>query len=86
MSVRRGVLLVSGLEALAALALVFGAFWCWHRGLRTSSFPPYTEGVDAQAVTYYSAPWIAAAVACGVVAGLLAVELVRRGLLARRLR
>jgi len=65
-------------ELLVAAALVAAAFWCWHQGVRTSNFLPYTKGVDVQAVTYYSAPWISGAVGCVVLAGLLAVDTVRR--------
>ncbi len=74
MSRRRGVAL---LEVLLAVALLAGALWCWHRGVQTTLFPPYTRGAAAQPVTYYSAPWISGAVACVVVAGLLAVDTVR---------
>jgi len=71
---RRGAAL---LEVLLAVALLAGALWCWHRGVQTTLFPPYTRGAAAQLVTYYSAPWISGAVTCAVVAGLLAVDTVR---------
>lgn len=71
---RAGLMVV---ELLLAALLVLAAFWCWHQGVRTADFPPYTKGVEVQAITYYSAPWISGAVGCVVVAGLLAVDAVR---------
>ena len=65
-------------EVTVALVLVATALRCWHQGLRTADFPPYTKGIQVQPLTYYSGPWIAAAVGCVVLAGLLAVDVVRR--------
>lgn len=69
---------VAVVEVVLALALVAGAFWCWHLGLRTSDFPPYTKDVAVQPITYYSPPWLAGAVGAVVVAALLTVDAVRR--------
>ncbi len=67
-----------GVELLAAALLVAAAFWCWNSGLHTSDFPPYTKGVAVQPITYYSGPWITAAVGCATLAGLLLVDGGRR--------
>lgn len=65
-------------EVLVAVVAVLAAFWCWHLGVRTSLFPPYTKGLNVQPVTYYSGPWIGGAVGAVVLAGLLAVDAARR--------
>ncbi len=75
----RRVLAVAVAEVALALVMVVAAFWCWHQGLQTADFPPYTKGIELQPLTYYSGPWIAGAVGCVMLAGLLAVDVVRRG-------
>lgn len=69
---------VNAAEIVVAVLLVPAAFWCWHRGLRTADFPPYTKGVAVQPITYYSGPWVSAAVGCVVLAALLSLDTVRR--------
>lgn len=65
-------------ELLVAVVLIVGAFWCWHQGLHTADFPPYTKGVEVQPITYYSPPWLSGAIGCVVLAGLLTVDAFRR--------
>ncbi len=65
-------------ELLAAVLAVVAAFWCWHQGLHTSDFPPYTKGVAVQPITYYSGPWLSGAIGCVVLAGFLLLDVGRR--------
>jgi len=65
-------------ELLMGVLAVLAAFWCWHQGLHTSDYPPYTKGVDVQPITYYSGPWVSGAIGCVALAGLLVVDALRR--------
>ncbi|GAA4486691.1 hypothetical protein GCM10023094_43660 [Rhodococcus olei] len=62
---------------LAVVALV-AAVWCWSRAVTTSEYAPIAEGAPAFTATHYSGPWIAAASAAVIVAGLAVLDAWRR--------
>ncbi|WP_430333902.1 hypothetical protein [Rhodococcus sp. ACT016] len=65
-------------EAVGAVAAVVAAVVCWMRGVGTSGFAPIAPGTPSYTGVHYSGPWIAAAFASVLVAGLLALDVRRR--------
>ena len=57
---------------LAVLATV-AAWLLLRHGIRTDDFPPFLEGVQSTPITGYSGPWLTAAAAVALAAGLLLV-------------
>lgn len=61
-----------GAVVLLALAVV-----CWRTGVNTGVFAAVPDGPPEFVSTRYSGSWIAAGAVCVLVAGLLAVDVVR---------
>lgn len=76
--------LVALVEVVVAAAAIWGAFLCWSNVVTTITTQT-TSGIELTS-TRYSAPWIAAAVGLGMVAGLLVVDAIRQLVLAIRAR
>lgn len=70
-------------EAVGAVAAVVVAVLCWTRGVSTGEFAPVAPDTPSYTSVHYSGPWIAAAFASVLVAGLLVLD-VRRRLRAQR--
>ena len=77
------VLLVRSIVAGAAtVLLVVVAVLLFDHGVRDDTFPPYLSGAKSTTIVRYSAPWIAGAAGCALLAGLafvsFGVDLFRR--------
>lgn len=74
--------LLRGLAAVvAAAAALVGSWFLLRSGIHVDTFPPLLAAAGPASVTRYSGPWITAAAAAALAAGLLlllgAVDLVR---------
>ncbi|MFL6140793.1 MAG: hypothetical protein ACJ72N_02840 [Labedaea sp.] len=74
--------LVALAELLGAAGATWLAYWCWPRGIATVTLV-LDDGTRLVSTRYYG-NWIAAAIALGTVAALLALGAVRQLVLAAR--
>ncbi|MGW0176846.1 hypothetical protein ACWDUM_23725 [Rhodococcus sp. NPDC003322] len=63
---------------VTAVVAAVAAVWCWTRGVTTSDFAPVVDGAPPFTATHYSGPWIGAASAAVIVAGLALLDVWRR--------
>ncbi|SDO95277.1 hypothetical protein SAMN04515671_2459 [Nakamurella panacisegetis] len=69
------VLLVRAIVAgTATIALLMVAGLLFAHGVRDDTFPPYLSGTKSTTIVRYSAPWIAGAAGCALLAGLAFVS------------
>ena len=68
-------------RVVAAAAALVGSWFLLRSGIHVDTFPPFLAAAGPASVTRYSGPWITAAAAAALAAGLLlllgAVDLVR---------
>lgn len=65
-------------EAIAAVALIVAAVVAWNLGVTTATYGAVPGGPPEFVSTHYSGSWIAGATVCVLIAGLLAVDGIRR--------
>lgn len=65
-------------EAVGVVAALVAAVLCWNRGVSTGEFSPVTPDTPSYTSVHYSGPWIAAAFAAALVAGLVVLDVRRR--------
>ena len=75
---------VAVLELVGAAAAIWGAYWCWPRGVVT--FTLVLDDGSRLVSTRYFGNWMAAAFGLGTVAALLLLDALRQVLLAVRTR
>ncbi|MRH87125.1 hypothetical protein GFY24_06540 [Nocardia sp. SYP-A9097] len=66
---------------IAALVAVAG-LWCWRNGVQTGWFTP-TADAPGFSATRYSGPWLAGSAASAIIAGLIFIDMVARGVRTR---
>lgn len=74
---KRSVLVSVG-ESAAAVVMLAVAVWCWTRGVTDHEFGPVLPDAPSFTSADYAGPWIAAAFAAVLVAGLLVLDAARR--------
>ena len=74
--------LVALVEVVAAAAAIWGAFWCWPRGVATITLV-LDDGTRLVSTRYYG-NWMGAAILLGTIAALLVLDAVRQTVLAVR--